>query len=73
MKATRRLHEADQGLWLDNITRNLHESGALAGYFAENSVTGLTSNPTIAGAGGSRPGRELCRLGVREPVERRGG
>ena len=47
MKATRRLHLAGQSLWLDHITRALVESGTLARYIEELSVTGLTSNPTI--------------------------
>ncbi len=47
MKATRRLHEAGQSIWLDNITRDLLTSGTLARYVDELDVTGLTSNPTI--------------------------
>jgi transaldolase len=47
MKATQALHDLGQSLWLDNITRDLLESGTLARYIAELSVTGLTSNPTI--------------------------
>ncbi len=47
MKATGKLHDIGQSLWLDNITRDLLESGTLARYIAELSVTGLTSNPTI--------------------------
>jgi transaldolase len=47
MKATTRLYEAGQSLWLDNITRALLESGGLARYIADLGVTGLTSNPTI--------------------------
>jgi transaldolase len=47
MKATQRLHEMGQSLWLDNITRGLLTSGTLRRYIAEFSVTGLTSNPTI--------------------------
>jgi transaldolase len=47
MKATQTLHEQGQSLWLDNITRDLLESGTLARYINELSVTGLTSNPTI--------------------------
>jgi transaldolase len=47
MNAMRRLHERGQSLWLDNITRDLLNSGTLARYVAEFSVTGLTSNPTI--------------------------
>ena len=47
MKATQRLHDLGQSLWLDNITRGLLTSGTLARYIGELSVTGLTSNPTI--------------------------
>jgi len=47
MHATRILHELGQSLWLDNITRGLLNSGTLARYIDELSVTGLTSNPTI--------------------------
>ncbi|MGH8230777.1 MAG: transaldolase [Steroidobacteraceae bacterium] len=47
MKPTRQLHELGQSLWLDNITRGLLTGGALARYIADDSVTGLTSNPTI--------------------------
>jgi len=41
------LHDMGQRLWLDNITRQLLQSGTLARYIGELSVTGLTSNPTI--------------------------
>lgn len=41
------LHDLGQSLWLDNITRDLLDSGALERYITEFSVTGLTSNPTI--------------------------
>ncbi len=44
---TRKLHDLGQRLWLDNITRDLLDSGTLARYIADLSVTGLTSNPTI--------------------------
>jgi transaldolase len=47
MKATQQLHDLGQSLWLDNITRTLLDSGTLARYIAELSVTGLTSNPSI--------------------------
>jgi len=47
MKATQKLHEMGQSLWLDNITRGLLTSGTLGRYIQEFSVTGLTSNPTI--------------------------
>src|ERR687891_1582520 len=47
MKATQLLHNLGQSLWLDNITRDLLNSGTLRRYIDELSVTGLTSNPTI--------------------------
>src|SRR5262249_8691870 len=47
MKATQMLHNLGQSLWLDNITRDLLDSGTLKRYIDELSVTGLTSNPTI--------------------------
>ena len=47
MKATHKLYDLGQSLWLDNITRNLLNSGLLQNYIDELSVTGLTSNPTI--------------------------
>ena len=47
MKATQKLHDLGQSLWLDNITRDLLNNGTLRRYIDELSVTGLTSNPTI--------------------------
>src|SRR5215472_16177678 len=47
MKAIQLLHDLGQSIWLDNITRELLESGTLKRYIDEFSVTGLTSNPTI--------------------------
>ena len=47
MKMTQQLHDLGQSLWLDNITRELLDNGALRRYIDEFSVTGLTSNPTI--------------------------
>jgi transaldolase len=47
MKATRKLHELGQSIWLDNITRDLLTSGTLKRHIDEMSLTGLTSNPTI--------------------------
>src|SRR5271169_489068 len=47
MKATQALHNLGQSIWLDNITRDLLDSGTLERYINEMSVTGLTSNPTI--------------------------
>jgi len=47
VKATEKLHELGQSLWLDNITRELLDSGQLQTYIDDYSVTGLTSNPSI--------------------------
>src|SRR3990172_6798388 len=47
MKATQKLHDLGQSLWLDNITRDLLDGGQLERYIRALSVTGLTSNPTI--------------------------
>jgi len=47
MKPTQQLHDLGQSIWLDNITRDLLDSGTLERYIRELSVTGLTSNPTI--------------------------
>ena len=47
MKATQLLHNLGQSIWLDNITRDLLDTGTLQRYVDELSVTGLTSNPTI--------------------------
>ena len=35
MKATQKLHELGQSVWLDNITRDLLTSGTLRRYIAE--------------------------------------
>jgi transaldolase len=47
MRATQKLHDLGQSIWLDNITRGLLTGGTLGRYIDELSVTGLTSNPTI--------------------------
>ena len=47
MKATQQLHETGQSLWIDDITRDMLDSGRLQKMIADLSVTGLTSNPTI--------------------------
>jgi transaldolase len=47
MKATQLLYDLGQSIWLDNITRDLLDSGTLKTYIDNLSVTGLTSNPTI--------------------------
>jgi transaldolase len=47
MNPTKIIHDLGQSLWIDNITRDLLNSGTLQRYIDELSVTGLTSNPTI--------------------------
>src|SRR3954447_20436270 len=47
MKPTAKLHESGQSLWLDNISREILDSGQLQRYIDEYSVSGLTSNPSI--------------------------
>jgi transaldolase len=44
---TQQLHDLGQSLWIDNITRPMLDDGTLAQFIAEQSITGLTSNPTI--------------------------
>jgi transaldolase/glucose-6-phosphate isomerase len=41
------IHELGQSIWLDNISRELLESGKLARLIAEDGISGVTSNPTI--------------------------
>jgi transaldolase len=67
VKATAKLHEAGQSLWLDNITRPMLREGVLARYIEELSVTGLTSNPTIfdkAISGGEAYDEQIAELGA---------
>jgi transaldolase len=47
MRPTERLHQEGQSLWLDNITRRMLDSGELARYVEQYSITGLTANPSI--------------------------
>src|SRR6476620_3043638 len=41
------IHELGQSIWLDNISRDLLESGKLASLIAQDGISGVTSNPTI--------------------------
>jgi transaldolase len=47
VKATQIQHNLSQSLWLDNITRDLLNSGTLKYYLGDLRVTGLTSNPPV--------------------------
>ena len=62
---TRQINRLGQSIWLDDITRELLDSGTLASYVEQWSVTGLTSNPTIfdhAISRGTDYDREIARL-----------
>jgi transaldolase len=65
VKATEKLHELGQSLWLDNITRTMLDDGTLQEYISDLSVTGLTSNPTIfdkAISGGDAYDEQIAEL-----------
>ena len=47
MNRLRALHDAGVSIWLDNLSRELLDSGAFATLIADFAVTGATSNPTI--------------------------
>ena len=47
MNATAQLQGLGQSLWLDNITREMLDSGQLQRYIDEFAISGLTSNPSI--------------------------
>src|SRR3989304_3853238 len=42
-----KLREIGQSFWLDNLSRDLINSGELKRLIAEDGITGITSNPTI--------------------------
>ncbi|NWF57646.1 MAG: transaldolase [Syntrophaceae bacterium] len=43
----KKLSEINESIWLDNLSRNLIDSGELERLIFEDGVTGVTSNPTI--------------------------
>jgi transaldolase len=47
MNRLQELHEAGQSIWLDFIDREMLRDGELERRIAEDSLTGMTSNPTI--------------------------
>jgi transaldolase len=75
MNRLERLRQAGVSIWLDTLSRELLETGALARLIAECGVTGATSNPTIfakAITGSDRYDEQLRRQigsGVRDPQE----
>ena len=72
MNRLQRLHEVGVSIWLDTLSRDLLETGALQTLVDESAVTGATSNPTIfakAITGSDRYDdqlRSLVASGVRE-------
>ena len=75
MNRLQALHDAGVSIWLDNLSRDLLDSGAFAALVAECAVTGATSNPTIfakAITGSDRYDDQLHDLvasGVDDPQE----
>jgi transaldolase len=69
------LHDAGVSIWLDDLSRELLDTGALATLIAEFAVTGATSNPTIFGkaiTGSDRYDDQLraaVASGVNDPQE----
>lgn len=47
MNPLRELRRLGQGVWLDDLSRELLEGGALARLVAQDGLSGVTSNPTI--------------------------
>jgi hypothetical protein len=55
-KATRKLRDIGQILWLDRITREVLTRGTLGCCQDELALSGLTSNPTLARVQGQKSG-----------------
>ena len=75
MNRLRHLEDAGVSIWLDDLSRELIDSGEFMGLVQKRSVTGATSNPTIfakAISGSGRYERQLqlaLESGVRDPQE----
>jgi transaldolase len=75
MNRLQQLHDAGVSIWLDTLSRELLDTGALAGLISDRAVTGATSNPTIfakAITGSDRYDdqlRTLTAAGVRDPQD----
>ncbi len=78
MTATDRLaalHAAGQSIWIDSISRTMLDDGTLEQMVLHNSVTGLTSNPTIfekaiaSGSSYDAPIASLVSGGTESPLE----
>ena len=65
MATIQQLRSLGQSLWLDQISRDLLDSGRLAQFIRDHGITGLTSNPTIfegAISTGSAYDADIARL-----------
>lgn len=65
VSSLRELRRLGQSVWLDNLSRELLRSGALARLIEEDGLSGITSNPTIfhkAISGGRHYDDDLARL-----------
>lgn len=75
MNATQHVTRLGQSLWLDNLSRSLIRDGTLARMIEEDSISGVTSNPSIfhnALATSPYYADDLVRLRTTEPdAERR--
>jgi transaldolase len=58
--APKRLSQLGQSLWLDNITRDLLDSGTLKRYIDEKFVTGLRRSSTTPFPAASRTTRKFA-------------
>jgi len=70
-----KLNKMGQSIWLDNLSRNLIQSGQLRRLIEEEGITGITSNPTIfqKAISGSRDYdrslQDYLQKGMRDPKE----
>lgn len=70
MNATQHVTTLGQSLWLDNLSRSLLRDGTLAKLIAEDSISGVTSNPSIfqnAVASSPHYANDLAQLKTTEP------
>ena len=44
MSRLKQIAQLGQQIWLDNLTRDLLDSGQLAGWIADDAIAGVTSN-----------------------------